>query len=418
MPRTSASRFEVSEVVGIKGEPTSTQDGNGGLQLSLGYLVALQAGFLTMNLAPVITLVIGGLGIDRSAAGTILVAGVLSHTLVQPMAGQVVDSLGTKRALALGAVVGAASCLLAAVAFSFEGLILARLLTGVSSGIAFIAGLSFVSNLSVSTPAVRQGVFGAFNHLGIMIAMFSVAALVVFAGWAPAFVIMAAALLAMALVLMIFMKDPVYGTIRPALGWRELAADDRLRSLALAHTLGYGVYMTVIPWTVDYLVTTFGGDLASVAFLSTAITVGALLARVSGGYSARIWGEGRVVSLSLAGTFLLTGALGISHWMWLSILALVGLGITCNLPFGSIFSLANSEFGKGLAGRAMSLVSLSANTGALLLPLMVGQIATASGGFAPSFAALAAIELLVTIYILYSPKRRGVILRRAPGPRP
>jgi MFS family permease len=405
-------------VAEVSDKLASSNQNSSALQLSLGYLAALQAGFLTMNVAPVITLVIGELGIDRSVAGAILVAGVLSHTVVQPLAGQVVDTLGTKRALALGAVVGAASCLLTAVAFSLEGLILARVLTGVSSGIAFIAGLNFVSRPGVSTPAVRQGVFGAFNHLGIMLAMFSVAALVVSIGWSMAFVAMATALLVVALAIAAFMKDPGCDTMRSSTRWRDLASDQRLRGLALAHMLGYGVYMTVIPWTVDYLVSTFGGNVASVAVLSTTITIGALLARVSGGFSAKSWGEGRIIVFSLGGTFLLTGILGTSHWMWLSILALVGLGVTCNLPFGSIFSLANSEFGEGLAGRATSLISLAANTGALLLPLLVGQVTAASGGFALSFVALAAIELLVMFYIFYSPKRRVAVLRNVPNPRP
>lgn len=390
---------------------TSASAGNVRLQLGIGYLMALQAGFLTMNLAPVITLVITGIGIDRSMAGAVLSAGVLSHTLVQPIAGQIVDSVGTKRALAAGAAVGAVACALTAVAFSLEGLMLARLLTGVSSGIAFIAGLSFVSNLPVSSPAVRQGTFGACNHLGIMIALFVVAALVVSAGWGTAFMIMAAALLLIAVVLVLFMKNPVWGTVQPTGGWKALAADDRLRGLAMAHTLGYGIYMTVIPWTVDYLVTTFHGDVAAMAAISTVITVSALLARVSGGYAAKKWGEGRIILAAITGTVILTAVLGASGWVGLSMAALVGLGVTCNVPFGSIFSLANSEFGKGLAGRAMSLVSLSANAGAMLLPLMVGQLATTTGGFAVSFYVLAGIELLIALCIVSSPRRRGAVLR-------
>ncbi|MHB8990591.1 MAG: MFS transporter [Chloroflexota bacterium] len=382
----------------------------GALQSSLGYLAALQAGFLTMNVAPVITLVIERLDVDRSMAGTILVAGVLSHTLVQPLAGHLVDHLGTRRALALGALVGALSCLMTAMAFSLEGLILARLLTGVSSGIAFIAGLTFVSGLRVSSPSVRQGVFGACNHLGIMLAMFSVAALELALGWAGAFVAMAAALLVVAAALALFLQDPEQNATRASVGWQELATDQRVLGLALTHTLGYGVYMTVIPWTVDYLVTTFDRDVASMAFLSTVITVSALLARVGGGYVAKLWGEGRIVLFSMATTVLLTGLLAVSGWMRLSIVALVGLGVSCNLPFGSIFSLADSRIGKGLAGRAMSLISLAANSGALILPIMIGQLAKSSGGFSVSFMALAGVELAIAISVIMSPGRRRVLL--------
>lgn len=183
----------------------------------------------------------------------------------------------------------------------------------------------------------------------------------------------------------------------------------------MAHTLGYGIYMTIIPWTVDYLVTTFHGDVASMATISTVITISALLARVSGGYAAKIWGEGRIILATISGTVALTVVLGASGWVWLSMAALVGLGVTCNVPFGSIFSLANSEFGKGLAGRAMSLISLCANAGAMLLPLMVGQLATTSDGFAMGFYLLAAIELLVAIYIVSSPERRKAVIGGAAG---
>jgi nitrate/nitrite transporter NarK len=243
-----------------------------------------------------------------------------------------------------------------------------------------------------------------------MLALFAVAPLVVVAGWAGAFVAMAGALLVIAAILAALLKDTPRGAAPGAGGWQRLASDQSLHGLALAHTLCYGVYMTVMPWTVDYLVTTFGGDLAYMASVSTIITIGALAARVGGGYAARVWGEGRVLLYSISGTVALTALLGASPWVWLSLAVLVGLGVTCNLPFGSVFSLANSRFGEGMGGRAMSLISLSANTGAFVLPLMVGQLATSTGGFGFSFYSLAAIELAVLLYIMYSPWRRAVIL--------
>ncbi len=224
-------------------------------------------------------------GVRLGVIGFLTTALFATHLLSQLPGGRLIDRRGarTMGMLAL-AVVVAGNALALATGVLAVG-IAGRLVTGLGTGVGFIAGSDYV-RAKLGTPAA-QGLYGGFSvgGAGLAIAVVPLAALSV--DWrAPylAGLVIAAVFLA---VLWAAPKDELHAAVRRGSPWAMLR-DRRLYPLAVIHTASFGFSVILGLWTVslfehDGYRSQVGGAIGALTLL------GGLVARPLGGRMMERW---------------------------------------------------------------------------------------------------------------------------------
>jgi MFS family permease len=88
-------------------------------------------------------------------------------------------------------------------------------------------------------------------------------------------------------------------------------------------------------------------------------------------------------------------ALAWGQWTWLTVVAIVALGVGCGLPYAGVFGQAAALY-PGRAGAAMGLVNMIGIVMILLGAPVVGYLADWTGQFRTSFLALGGFSLAAT----------------------
>jgi MFS family permease len=108
-------------------------------------LIALAAslgmGVAFLNLTPVLPVLQAFYGVSNARMGMLVTALVLTHSLVQVPSGLVVDKLGVRMGVLLALGLGFLGCFLSVFSQNYGFILAMRLLTGMGTGLSFVAGL-------------------------------------------------------------------------------------------------------------------------------------------------------------------------------------------------------------------------------------------------------------------------------------
>lgn len=140
--------------------------------------------FFAIVIPPIIPLLVTDLGITYGQAGFLLTIFFVMYSLFQLPAGVVADRIGKNR-LMIGGLAGMTGGIaLAGFAPSYELLMVAQAITGISGSTFHPAGLSIISDVeSAETEGKAMGVFGFGGTIGTMAAPLVVGGLAAVAGW-------------------------------------------------------------------------------------------------------------------------------------------------------------------------------------------------------------------------------------------
>ncbi len=145
--------------------------------------------FFAIVIPPIIPLLVTDLGITYGQAGFLLTVFFIMYSLFQLPAGLVADRIGKNRLMVAGLVGMSGGIVLAGLAPSYELLIVAQAITGISGSTFHPTGLSIISDVETSeTKGKAMGVFGFGGTLGTMTAPLLVGGLAAVAGWRIALV--------------------------------------------------------------------------------------------------------------------------------------------------------------------------------------------------------------------------------------
>jgi MFS family permease len=217
--------------------------------------VALGAGvgYNLANVGPAADVVAQAYGVRLGAIGFLATALFVTHLTLQIPGGRLVDRRGARKLgmFALGAA--ALGNAIALIAPSFALGVLARLVTGVGTGIGFVAGSDYVRS-TVGTPSA-QGVYGAsgIGGAGLAIAIVPLAtpALDWRAPYVTALVFASGVLVCMPLAPRDQIRRRRDGTGGTSLS--EIVHDRRLYPLAVAHAASFGLSVIAGTWAVALL---------------------------------------------------------------------------------------------------------------------------------------------------------------------
>ena len=140
--------------------------------------------FLTIVLPPIIPLLVAELGITYGQAGFLLTVFFLMYVLFQLPAGVLADWLGKRRVMIVGLAVMSAAVLLASLAESYRGLLVAQTVAGIGGSTYHPTGMAIISDGErEATKGRAMGVFGLGGALGTLLSPVLVGGLAAVFDW-------------------------------------------------------------------------------------------------------------------------------------------------------------------------------------------------------------------------------------------
>jgi len=380
------------------------------------FLIMLGYGIL----APVLPNYARSFGVDLKAVGVLVAAFSVTRLAVDPFTGVILDALGERRAVTLGAAVVGLTSALAAVAPTFELLVVFRGAGGAGSAV-FFAGL--ISYLLRTVPSDRIGRvmsawYGSFN-VGI-IAGEPLGGL--FAGWlgpASTLWIYGVMCLVSATVFSRTIRDrpTAPASARRSTGLRRLRWDRPLLTVLLAN----GAYAWVVAAVYNTLIPLFGTERVHLSLL----VVGGGLAIASVTEFAALFPAGRATDrigrkAVLVPSYVLL-AIAVALWPLATtpVRYVVGLGLFglttgyAGVPQTPMLSDLTDEQNRSTAVAVFRFVG---DLGFVLGPLAAGVSADRLG-YGPAFA-LASVPVVVALAFALSIRETKPTLPRtgeAPG---
>ena len=118
--------------------------------------------FFSVALPPIIPLLVTDLGISYAQAGFLLTIFFVMYSIFQLPAGVLADRVGKKRLLVAGLAGMSGGIALAATAGSYETLLIAQAIAGISGSTFHPTGMSLISDVETgSTEGKAMGVFAS-----------------------------------------------------------------------------------------------------------------------------------------------------------------------------------------------------------------------------------------------------------------
>ena len=323
------------------------------------YMIALVTlgtvlGYLTRNtVAAAAPTLMEELHITTQQYSYIIAAYSAAYTIMQPVAGYVLDILGTKIGYAFFAVAWAIFCGATALAGSWGGLALARGAVGAAEAAMIPAGLKASSEwFPAKERSIAVGYFNVGSSIGAMIAPPLVVWAIVMHSWQMAFIISGVLSFAWAMAWLVFYKHPR--------DQKKLSEEEReyiIGGQESQHQTNNGKKMSV--WQI----------------LGT----------------RQFWGIAlpRFLAEPAWGTF--------NAWIPLFMFKVYGFNLHQSLS-GALITLSSDVFGRNEVATANGLTGMAAWTASTMFALVVGALADTIG-FSPLFAVLAIFDLMGAVVI-------------------
>lgn len=362
----------------------------------------LTFGIVLTTVGAVLPSVIERFGIDKVAAGSLLLLmsfGILVGSLVF---GPLVDRYGYKEILVFSFALIAGGLEGIAFAGSMTWLRLAVALIAFGGGIINGAANSLVADISGEGRAAALSIVGAFFGVGAVGVPFALGVLLGLFGYAA----IIAAIGALVLVPLVMTAIVTFPAPKQAQGFPLAAATKLLRdpiliTMGLMLFLESGMEITVGGWTTTFFKEELQVPAQRALVYLSLYWLGFMLARAGLGFLRRAPSPTRLLlgclTVALIGALLLitTQTAGVAA---LGVL-LLGLGFAATFPV--VLALVGDRYAS-LSGTAFSVVMVMALTGGMLLPYATGVLG-ASYGLRGSFVIVPiSLALLASLLVIAS----------------
>ena len=344
----------------------------------------------------------------------------LAYTVMQPVAGYIVDHFGLRAGFAFFGVAWSAANMLSALAGGWLSLAFFRALLGMSEAAAIPSGMKAIAEwFPARERSVATGWFNAGTSLGALIAPPIVVAVTLWGDWRLAFVVTGAVGLVWAGAWYAFYRSPndhpsitpeeraMIAQDRPLIPARRASAKEILGSakfwvIAVPRFLAEPAWQTFSFWIPLYLATERGMDLKQIALFAWLPFLAADLGGVLGGYLSPFFIKrfgmrlipSRVLGISLAAVLMIApGCIGLAASPYTAIALFCIGGFAHQMISVLINTLSADVFTPEEVGTANGFVGQAGWIGGLLFSLLIGQLAD-TVGYAPLFGALAVFDLI------------------------
>jgi nitrate/nitrite transporter NarK len=308
------------------------------------------------------------------------------------------DRIGAKRMNTYGLFLALASNLVFAVAPSYDGLLAAKAVGGIGSGMAFVGGVRYIAGLYRGARShVGQGVYGAGYPLGSALGLQLMPPLALaFGGWRGAFLASSALLLAVLV---------AYAWRAPAVPRSDVPGDirDALRNgnvwwCFIEHAAGFGLALATGSWISVYILREFDTSLVVAGTLGAFVLLAGVLMRPLGGW---LVARRKMTTVSVMRLSQLLNVAGLAllalpgRPLPVALLGGVTVGVGVALPYAAVFNTAAASLPR-TPGAAQSLTAAGGTFGAVVgAPIMGAAIERL--GFTAAWAIIAIVPLLALL---------------------
>jgi ACS family hexuronate transporter-like MFS transporter len=368
------------------------------------------------------------LGMSTQQYSYVVGAFQLAYTVMQPIAGYIVDHIGLRAGFALFGVAWSAANMLHALAATWLGLAFFRGLLGLAESAAVPSGMKAIAEwFPARERSVAVGWFNAGTSLGALIAPPIVVAVSLWADWRVAFVVTGVIGLVWAGAWYAFYRSPgehpaitleeqaMIAADRPAspprrATAREILGTGKFWAIAVPRFLAEPAWQTFSFWIPLYLATERGMDLKQIALFAWLPFLAADLGGVLGGYLSPFLVNrfrmplisSRIAGIALAAVLMIApGCIGLVVSPYAAIALFCIGGFAHQMISVLINTLSVDVFTPEEVGTANGFIGQAGWVGGLLFSLLIGQLADTIG-YAPLFAALSVFDLIGAAVLIAS----------------
>lgn len=387
-------------------------------------------GYLTRNaIAAAAPTLMSQLNISTQQYSYIIAAYSACYTLMQPVAGYVLDVMGTKVGYAMFAIMWAIFCMATALASSWGGLAIARGAVGMAEAAMIPAGLKASSEwFPAKERSIAVGYFNVGSSIGGMIAPPLVVWCIIMHSWQLAFIITGALSMLWAISWLVLYKHPKdqkklsdeerdyilegQEAQHQTTNGKKLSAWEILRNrqfwgIALPRFLAEPAWGTFNAWIPLFMFKVYGFNLKEIAMFAWMPMLFADLGCILGGYLPPFFQKHFKVNLIVSRKMVVTmgavlmigpGMIGLFTSPYAAIALLCVGGFAHQSLSGALITLSSDVFGRNEVATANGLTGMAAWMASTMFALVVGALADTIG-FSPLFAALAVFDLLGAVII-------------------
>jgi ACS family hexuronate transporter-like MFS transporter len=365
------------------------------------------------------------LNISTQEYSYVVAAFQAAYTIMQPLAGYVLDALGTKIGFAIFALGWAGANMLHGFAQGWLSLAFFRGLLGLAEAAVIPAGMKTSAEwFPDKERSVATGWFNAGTAVGAMLAPPLVVWCMLHMSWQAAFVITGGLSLFWVALWLICYKPPNQHhritdeerayieagqdtSPQPKTSWKSILTTRRFWGIAIPRFLADPAWGTFNFWIPLYLSTVRHMSLKEIAMFAWLPFLAADLGSILGGYLSpffmRTFGVNVIKSRKMVvttGALLMFGpaCIGLASDAYTAIALLCIGGFAHQALSGSLITLSSDMFGKNEVATATGLAGTCAWIGSLSFSLIIGAVATTIG-YNPLFVCLALFDVLGAIIV-------------------
>ncbi|WP_213880913.1 MFS transporter [Pseudomonas sp. dw_358] len=369
------------------------------------------------------------LSISTEQYSHIVVAWQMGYAFMQPVAGLIVDAIGTKLGFAAFAVAWSAACAAAALATGWQSLAFLRGLLGVTEAAGFPAGIKATTEwFPAKERSVAIGWFNIGSSVGALLAPPLVVWAILNDGWQLAFISVGVMGIIWSFLWLVLYKHPLNQRLlgdterdyilagqethlkdapKQRTQWRKIIGTRNFYAIASARILSEPAWQTFNAWIPLYLMTERHMNIKEIAMFAWLPFLAADIGCVLGGYLSPLFHKYCKVSLftsrkmvMLFGCSCMIGpaCIGLVESPYTAIALLCLGGFAHQTLSGALYSITSDSFGKNEVGTATGLGGMFGFLGAAAFTAVFGVMVT-KVGYAPLFVVLAIFDIIAAIVI-------------------
>jgi ACS family hexuronate transporter-like MFS transporter len=378
------------------------------------------------------------LHIDSKEYSYIVVAWQVCYAVMQPVAGYVLDAVGTKIGFAVFALAWSLACASAALASGWQSMAFFRGLLGLSEAAGIPAGVKATTEwFPAKERSVAIGWFNIGSSIGALCAPPLVVYTIMYASWQMSFVVVGVIGIVWTTLWVLFYKHPrdqkrlseqerdyilagqeARHQDSAKASWKQIVKNQNFWSIAVPRFLCEPAWQTFNAWIPLYMATERHMNLKEIAMFAWLPFLAADIGCVLGGYMSPFIHKHFNVSLFQSRKWVMVigslsmiapGCVGFVESPYTAILLLCIGGFAHQTLSGALYSITSDVFGKNEVATATGLAGMSGYLGAALFTLLFGILVT-HVGYSPLFVVLTVFDLLAAV-VVWTMVREG-------GPRP
>ena len=370
------------------------------------------------------------LNITTQEYSYIVVAWQVCYALMQPIAGYIIDAVGTKIGFAAFALAWSVACACAAMATGWQSMALFRGMLGLTEAAGIPAGVKATTEwFPAKERSIAIGWFNIGSSIGALCAPPLVVWTILHGSWHMSFVIVGAIGIVWTGLWLAFYKHPrdqkllsdqerafiLEGQetaddstgVAPKARWHHIVRSRNFWAIAIPRFLSEPAWQTFNAWIPLYMATERHMNIKEIAMFAWLPFLAADIGCVLGGYLSpwfhKYWKVSLFTSRKLVvvvGAVCMIGpaCIGLVASPYTAIALLCVGGFAHQTLSGALYSITSDVFGKNEVATATGLAGMSGYLGATIFTLLFGVLVTLVG-YGPLFMLLAVLDLVAAAVV-------------------